>query len=541
MEFAARRAADNSEELGDDTASCDHYSGGSEFDGIPGFTRLKEINGEVTEELDSILREVVSPYLRRLGESKFTPTRKYSSEVVVFQDDHHRRRCLQRLDRYAIDYPGKLLLWVDEGDHLHIIHDCPRSNGQCRCLFGQTEDFRKHFRKPMRRIKFITELSTTDWTNVFLYFVVSKRSSSPQVWIGGRLQRLPSDDQIVRWREVQNTTRDLLGRQNSGIGHNLFEEESRLSNDTDHLSENGGIVGQAKRKRAVDSTKRKKTKFERVSAQVLSLLTEYFCIPSTDIRKILIHSPDSLDLYDPGNEKMYDAACQLLEHRFVDYNLLDLYNLYKDKMPIFYANNINPYMYYHNLDYSTDIIDKLIRFQLGDDDERVVKFLENVRDWFNKFGWERNPKINAIAIIGPPNCGKNYFWDMLGAIAYNTGHIGRVNNKTNRFALQDCYQRRFIMGNEISMEDGALEDFKKLCEGASLNINVKFKGDKIYTRAPVCLISNKTLDICYMSAFKDVRLKTLYWMQADFLKDSDKKPYPLCIFNIFEKYNISLI
>ncbi|GIX83989.1 hypothetical protein CDAR_270231 [Caerostris darwini] len=54
---------------------------------------------------------------------------------------------------------------------------------------------------------------------------------------------------------------------------------------------------------------------------------------------------------------------------------------------------------------------------------------------------------------------KNYFWDCSAALAQNVGHIGRVNNKTNQFALQDCANRRLIIGNEISMEEGAKEDF----------------------------------------------------------------------------------
>jgi hypothetical protein len=90
------------------------------------------------------------------------------------------------------------------------------------------------------------------------------------------------------------------------------------------------------------------------------------------------------------------------------------------------------------------------------------------------------------------------------------------------------------------MEEGAKEDFKKLCEGTSLNIRVKFQGDKIFTKAPVLLISNFTLDICNDPHFKDVRLKTLYWQQADFLKHSQLKPYPLCLFDIYKMYDVFL-
>lgn len=525
----------------EDISTCLHQTGGSEFDGLPGFEKLRELYPETHQELADILQELVGPYLRRIRDTPFSASKRYSSEVVVFQDDAHRKRCLQRLNHHALTFPGKLLMWVDEGDHLHIVHDCARGNGTCRCQFAQSEDFRKHFRKPMRRIKFLSELSTTDWTNVFLYFIVSKRNCEPQVWIGGRLQRLPTNDQIVRWRDVQTRTRDILGGEDSGNGRDDQEEERYIQGDSGNIQENYGQSGKKKRETPMEQPKRKKTKFERISEQVLSVLKDLYCIPSTDIRKLLIHTDKSLIFYDPGNSKQYESACEMFEHRFIDYSLVDLKYIYSRCTPVWYANDLNPFNYYHDEVYSLNIIDKLIRFQLGDDDERIIEFLNNIKQWFDKKGWDGNVKCNAICIVGPPNCGKNYFWDMFAALAYNTGHIGRVNNKTNRFALQECYQRRFIMGNEINMEDGAKEDFKKLCEGGAFNINVKFKADKIYTKAPVCLISNKTIDICYDTAFKDVRLKTMFWKKADFLQESDKKPYPMCIFDLFEKYNVSLL
>ena len=220
---------------------------------------------------------------------------------------------------------------------------------------------------------------------------------------------------------------------------------------------------------------------------------------------------------------------------------------------IFYANSINPFNYYHDRETSADYLNELLKFQCNGDEDKVRELLGNIKTWFNRLGWsvatisedgvkqyELNPKINAIAIIGPPNSGKNYFWDAIAAIAMNVGHIGRVNNKTNQFALQDCYNRRLVMGNEISMEEGAKEDFKKFCEGTAFNIRVKYQGDKIFKRTPACLISNFDLDICGDPHFRNVRLHTMRWKSAPLLASSKKKPYPLAIFDLYDLYNVSL-
>lgn len=76
------------------------------------------------------------------------------------------------------------------------------------------------------------------------------------------------------------------------------------------------------------------------------------------------------------------------------------------------------------------------------------------------------------------------------------------------------------------------------CKGTAFNIRVKYQGDKIFSKTPVLLISNFVLDICNDVHFKNVRLETIRWNTAKFLRDSNKKPYPLAIFNLFNMYNV---
>nr|QTE03989.1 MAG: nonstructural protein 1 [Luscinia sibilans ambidensovirus] len=537
-------------ELDNADNACVHFNGGSEFDGHPRLRYIKRFYPEAYQELDSLREEVVGRYVAGVMRESFQPTRKYISQVFVYKDSEQRTRMLTRLDDYAGGYPGRLLLYVDEGDHLHVVHDCPFSNGQCRCFFGKTEDFRRDVRRPMRRIKYLTEMDELDWTNVFLYFVVSKRENNPEVWIGGRLQRLPNSHEALRWQDLQRKSREILDREAQRDGHNRGREDGHHEDGGRPVQEGLYQTGQKRRAdegdragRSIQSPPAKQqrlSKYQKIKSTVESLLGEYFVLPATHLRDVLTEHPQADTLFDPVNDKCYAKACDYVQRRIIKYKLSDFRRLYEGKCPVFYANNLDPFTYYHDIETSLKFVVGLLKWQMGDDEDKIREFLVNVREWFNLIGWNGNNKINAIAIIGPQNCGKSYFWDMFAALAFNTGHIGTINNKTNQFAFQDVYSRRFVLGNELNFSDEALDDMKKLCEGAAFNIRVKYEGDKIFTRAPVCLIANQTMAICYNTIFKDVRLHTMWWKPCAMLRESNKKPYPLCIFDLFDMYNVNL-
>lgn len=531
-------------ELDTGLGGCQHFLGGSEFDEPLRLRRIKERYPESYAELAESLRAVVRGQVGTILRQKFSPTKKYISQVLSVRDDGHRKRVLRTLRDGLVAYPGQLFIWTDEGDHIHVIHDCPNSNGQCRCRVLKGEDFRFNVRSSLRRSKFISELDEIDWINVLLYFLVSKWPCQSQIWIGGRLQGPTDFDQVVRWKCLQGKCREVLAGEDEGNGHHGIEQQPNLQDGRIIVPENPGPSREKRSAPAgptgVAPKKQRLSKFERISQTVATLLGQVYCIPASNVRDIFAHDPVSDCLYDPTADKFVVAASQLFTQRMNHLTFNDFKDLYSNGCPVFYANSKDPFEYYHDREYSKQIIIRLLQFQFKDDEEEIKKFLVNIRDWFNKKGWDGNPKCNAITILGPPNSGKNYFFDMIASIAFNVGHIGRVNNKTNNFALQECYGRRMVVGNEISMEEGALEDFKKLCEGTAFNIRVKFQGDKIFTKAPVLLISNGMLQITGHVHFENIRNKTMRWRTADLLKESTMKPYPLCIFDVYEHFEINV-
>lgn len=529
-----------SEQLDTHTKLCPHFDGGNE---VSEPMRLRYIHKRYPEdfrELEDIVQASVGRYIREIRKQNFPPSKKYISEVYCYRDNNHRDRLVQHLRDGANRYPGRLLIWVDEGDHMHTVHDCPFSNGQCRCFVFKSEDFRGSVRKPMRYRRYIRDLDNIDWTNILIYFIMQKRECPMSIWIDGRLQGLPTSDEVVQWQRLQEKCREILGREGEGDGYN---PGWKLEDDADRGELIPEGTSSLKRKRSASEesgSKRKKSKYTAIRETVEQMVMLYFPCPIKHLRDLLIDDDDLSDtLFDPANKDRYRDACVFVGKKFNRKSLKELREMYEQTLPVFYGYDKNPFVYYHTREESLEYVDNLLRAQIGDE-EHVQRFLVNIRDWFDKKGWNGNPKMMAVSIIGPPNSGKNYFWDMLAALACNTGHIGRVCNKVNQFSLQECASKRLVIGNELSIDDNELEDFKKLCEGAAFNINVKHQGDAIHTRCPVILISNNIMDMCTHHHFVGVRLHVMRWHEFGFLKGSGKKPYPMCVFDLFDKYNIQL-
>lgn len=501
--------------------------------------KIKESNEAVYKSMELQLDPLVGRYVRSVLRQNIAPTRRYLSDVIIVHGPEERRRVRGWLASNGSTFPGGLFLWVDEGNHFHVVHDCPYSNGQCRCRWRKEALIHRLIRRTLRKPKFISELRDYDWYNIFLYFCLSKWESRQEVWIGRILQRVPSSDEGLQWGRMCQEQERMVQGQGEGIGyHDQW--------DGPHHEESGSSVhGQ------LQHAKKTGSKFESFSETIRTLLQKLNSIPLTDVRNIIprSHPLYNVEFHNPLNEKYFQSACKLYQLEVNRYNLIDFYHLYNQGEPVFYANNLNPFVYYHTREESTEYLIRLLKFQYQDNTDRICALLNNIRTWFNRIGWSQqqhngewiiNPKINSVAINGPPNSGKNYFWDTIAAIAMNVGHIGRVSNKTNQFSLQETYNRRLVIGNELNMEDSAKDDFKKLCEGSAFNIRVKYQGDQIFTRTPVVFITNGVLEISYDHAFKDIRLVTIQWQSCPLLAESKKKPYPLALFDVFNHFNVPL-
>ncbi len=393
--------------------------------GTAGTVRLRHVaktNREVFETLVKELGEMGGHIFGRLHGTYKNSAKRYVSDVVVTPNVESAEGLYRVLHEYGPVHRGRLFFFVFEGNHVHVVHDCPYSNSSCRCSFAKTTEFRRGLRPSLRTRRYLCDFDDIDWHHVFLYFVVSKGNvEKREIWVDGELQRLPTTDQSVRWKEVCGRfPRSVLEEQDQGVGRDATGEFADYEQD------------RADFRSTAACSKAKRSKFDTTVAEVSTLLDKYIVIPPETIRDVIAHSPDySTNLHNPTQEKNYLMACRLYSLKLNRFTLSDFAQFYENKTPIFYANSMDPFEYYHTPEESVQVLNELLLFQLDGHDEKVTEFLYNLRLWFDREGWNGNPKINALAVIGPPNAGKNFFFDAIAAIACNIGHIGRVNNKRN--------------------------------------------------------------------------------------------------------------
>ena len=132
-EITNQVSSDDSGLLGENSGQCERMDGGSEFDSP---LRLREIRRMFPEDYASVeeqLQALVGRYVRGVARQNIPAPRRYLSDVILVRSPDDRRRLRRWLSSCGPTYPGGFFIWVDEGDHFHVVHDCPWSNGSCRC------------------------------------------------------------------------------------------------------------------------------------------------------------------------------------------------------------------------------------------------------------------------------------------------------------------------------------------------------------------------------------------------------------------------
>lgn len=460
--------------------------------------------------------------------------RRLVSDVIAPRDPTEIRSIVAWLRSSVAGFSGHLFAFsIHDGDHIHVLHDCAFSNGTCRCQWRQQSRVAASIRRRLgRKSVFVGNVGSSAWHALLTYYLFQAGIQGAALFLGGQESKVPDAPSAVRHDRLGHTDQ-LVEAQVSGDGCRIRGEQSPTQDR------------QPDRESLLEGPKAKRGRFGKMCQKTQVLLKKYYPVPCESIRTLL--SPQSsefdIDFFDPTKDKVVAASIEVFKQEILNLNLRDFFVLLEGKLPVFYANNADPFVYYLDRVQSYNILMKLLNFQFRGDEEEIKYVLGNVCRWFDRGGWLEkdgtlNVKCNTIVVEGPPNSGKNFFWDTPISLASNVGHIGRINNKTNNFALQDCANRRAIIGNELNMEQDAINDFKKLCEGSALNVRVKHSADKVVFKTPTLILTNDALEICTDPAFKNIRVKHFRWRKADFLKDIPKRPYPMAFFDVLDYYDI---
>lgn len=341
------------------------------------------------------------------------------------------------------------------------------------------------------------------------------------------------------FNEVSNMAQCRLKRPGRESGSLAGEEEPCLegnSDDIQRLFENGYSDAGDGGSNSESTKGRQKGRKENkdILSRVSELLFRYPISPITNIINHKVYLESDLSMIRGRNCKLNDAF-DVISMRFMTWTIKDYYNnIYSksDCIPIFSAGHIDVKDQYYNVEESTHILEELLKYQFNDNDECIYEFLLSLYNVLDR----KIPKCNSILVHSPPSSGKNFFFDACIDYFLNKGQFGRAN-KHNNFAFQDAANKRIILWNEPNYESSQTDLLKMILGGDCYNVNVKNKPDTAVYRTPVILLTNNRVPFMYDPAFTD-RCKIYCWKHAPYLKDYNKKPYPVAIYHLFVKHKI---
>lgn len=473
----------------------------------------------IFEEMVSEIQEMGNFFFEYVNGTSIKRSYRYLSDVILYDTDEQLHKCVEILREYGKIRRNGMFGFSVEDDHIHVIHDCSFASGSCRDGFRQQIKSVAKFTPVRTENKSIFQFTPTDWYDVFIYFFLRKRGTR-EIWIGGKSWKEPTNDQLVRWTEKYNAGVEMV--RSKDIGTDSISERRQVDQEDRESDSSSSKNVYGKRARITN-------KYAYIKTETKNLLQKFYISPISAIRDM----PDFRNNYilsDPKNKDYIQAAFDDFGRDLNDYSLRDFYILLKNPecKPIF-INSMN----YGNIEESTDIINELLLFQFDNDESEICRFLNTLVDIFDK----KISKKNTICVLSPPSAGKNFFFDMILAISLNYGQLGQAN-RHNVFAFQEAPNKRILLWNEPNYESALHDTIKMMLGGDPFTVRVKHNMDTHVRRTPVIILTNTPVSFMGDSAFYD-RVAYFNWNYASFLKDVQFKPYPMCFFEILNKYNIN--
>lgn len=404
-------------------------------------------------------------------------------------------------------------------DHFHLVHDCQGHEKRCKCT--RPNSIRGN-QRPLRRFVLGSAISSEWWQNLLLYFQSHEREYL-LLEIGGN-EWIRSDK--------------IGGVQDAGdhlVGQNAMVEESSSTIYVCHQEQSGSPEGPNRsspvRSGQADGDapgRRQGSKEE----QLLTFLKTYPTAPLKHIRNLTVFKKSKFFYWDFKKhyfkkmlERYSDFINDLAFHEVRDFTLTC--------KPYYNAPNGLFDSYYYGMEESIDILYNLLQFQAKHNNFNAHLFMWKLHDVLAK----NTRKQNTFLVIGPPNSGKNFFFDAVIHAQFNFGQIGNFD-KYNSFPLMEACNKRVLLWNEPQVEVGQTETLKMLLGGDTLNVKVKYEDDTIMTRTPIIVLANYA-PFPNGEAFR-TRIIRYQWSTAAYLRDMVKKPNPAAVWHLFRRMHVNL-
>jgi hypothetical protein len=325
------------------------------------------------------------------------------------------------------------------------------------------------------------------------------------------------------------------GRENDSL---VGETEACMEKDTDDIRRalENGESDRDDRGRSTETPERRKRKREEtptIFSQLRKLLFQYPVSPIQNIINHPIYLQSKIGHLRARNCKVQDTFDHI-SATFISWKITEFYNnIYgkNDCIPIFSAGHTPIHDQYYSIEESLIVLNNYLKYQFNDDEELIFDFLSTLYNVLER----KIPKLNAILVQSPPSSGKNFFFDCILDYFLNKGQLASRINKTNNFPYQECYGKRIILWNEPNYEDAATDQLKMILGGDAYTVNIKCKPDAAVYRTPVIILTNNKIALSNSIAFRD-RIRSYTWKEAPYLKELNKKPYPLATYFIFKEH-----
>lgn len=322
----------------------------------------------------------------------------------------------------------------------------------------------------------------------------------------------------------------------------LLETPSAVPGDGEGSGGRGAVsVGAGTRKRyssasgigeASGAPYKKKKRWgidDAIVQEILGILNEVIITPPTQIMSTH-YWDDNVDLQNlPITDKDVTLAFQRWNKKLCGWTIKNFLEFYSEPRTYLFQDIYHTGNVYYDVDESVQHVSALLENSFLD----VSKFLQDLVDVIDR----RIPKVNTIEVVAPPSTGKTWFFDMICDFFINVGHLKNMN-RYSQFPFQDCTQRRIILWNEPNCHSEFLDTLKTVYGGDRCAAAIKCKDDAVIYRTPLIVTSNNA--IFPSSDALDARRRKYEMKPWNALKQvGEKKPTPLCIGKLLNKYNVS--
>ncbi len=119
----------------------------------------------------------------------------------------------------------------------------------------------------------------------------------------------------------------------------------------------------------------------------------------------------------------------------------------------------------------------------------TAKWVNDMHNLFDKK--TPNPKQNAMCIYGESNAGKSWIFRPIQRACPNHTVIGGQMKQQNQFMFMNTPGKRWILFNEITINDTSQEKFKELLGGERMEVEIKFLKPETIFRTPCIMTCNR--------------------------------------------------